>query len=97
MTDYRFHWWPSVSDQSTTPHVTLEAESRLHGAALALRQFVKLGCDVAAPAAHLDLTEADGVKHTLLVEEVLDWLKDPKQAAFAEREQLESLLRTPSE
>jgi hypothetical protein len=36
----------------------------------------------------------DGVKHTVLVEEVLDWLSEPTQAAFVRRERLEPLLET---
>ena len=93
MTEYRFHWWPSKTKSVTTPSVTLEAESTLHGAALALRHFMQIGCDITAPIAHIDLTDSDGRKHTLLVEEVLDWLKDPKQTAFVQREHLATLLQ----
>ena len=92
MTDYQFHWWPSSTQRMPTPSVRLEAESHLHGAALALRHFMQLGCDLTAPLAHVDATEPDGVKHTLLVEEVLDWLNDPKQTAFVDREGLTPLL-----
>jgi hypothetical protein len=95
MIAYQFHSWPSGPKGKPTPMVELEAESRLHGAALALRQFSELGCDIAAPVAHLDVTDSvDGVKHTVLVEEVLDWLSEPKQAAFVRRERLEPLLET---
>jgi len=89
---YQFHWLPSQRKRSSIPSVTLEAESRLHGAALALRQFAALGCDLTTPLAHLDLTEPDGAVHTLLVEEVLDWLNDPRQADFMHREHLAALL-----
>jgi hypothetical protein len=92
MTQYQFHWWPSRSEHLVTPSVRLEAASRLEGAALALRQFVQAGCDIAAPAAHIDLKDGDGSTHTLLVEEVLDWLSDPHQAAFVQREGLAELL-----
>ena len=92
MTEYQFHWLPSQRTRGVIPSVRLEAESRLHGAALALRRFAELGCDLATPLAHLDLTEPNGVKHTLLVEEVLDWLNHPEQTDFIDREQLAALL-----
>lgn len=92
MTEYRFHWWPSVIKPAPIPSVTLQAESHLHGAALALRQFKQLGCDITAPLAHVDMTEPDGIKQTLLVAEVLDWLNDPKQTEFIRREGLAGLL-----
>ena len=91
MTDYRFHWWPSSA--STTPHVALAAESTHHGAALALQRFVAFGCDLSAPGAHVDITDANGDKQTLLVEEVIDWLKQPEQVTFIERERLAPLLK----
>jgi hypothetical protein len=92
MTEYQFHWWLSGNRAKVTPGVKLEAESPRHGAALALRHFKQSGSDITAPLAHVDTTEPDGVKHTLLVEEVLDWLRDPKQTAFVEREGLAVLL-----
>ena len=91
MTQYRFHWWPAGATRTVTPSVTLEAESHLHGAAIALRQFRELGCDIAAPLAHLDITESNG-KQTLLVEEVLGWLHEPQQGEFVRREDLSPLL-----
>jgi hypothetical protein len=97
MTEYRFHSWPSGTTRAQTPSVTLQAESHLHGAALALRHFMQLGCDIAAPHAHVDMTEPDGVKQTLLVEEVLDWLNDPKQSDFIHCEGLAVLLREPGD
>src|SRR4026208_1679357 len=95
MTEYLFHWWRSEAAHSLRPSVTLQAESHLHGAALALRQFVELGCDITAPLAHVDITESNGVKQTLLVEEVLDWLNEPKQVEFIHRERLAVLLHSP--
>ncbi len=92
MTEYQFHSRPSGTTRALTPSVRLQAESHLHGAALALRHFMRLGCDITAPLAHVDMTEPDGVKQTLLVEEVLDWLNDPKQADFIHREGLAVLL-----
>ena len=92
MTEYQFHSRPSQKPGTKAPSVRLTAESELHGAALALRDFVQLGCDVKAPLAHLDTTDSDGVKHTLLVEEILDWLHDPKQATFVKQQGLEALL-----
>jgi hypothetical protein len=92
MTEYQFHWWPSGTQPAPIPSVRLTAESTLHGAALALRQFIQLGCDIAAPLAHIDVTEPDGARHPLLVEEVLDWLNDPRQSAFVQREGLAGLL-----
>jgi hypothetical protein len=89
MTDDRFHWWPR---SLTIPHAARAAPSAHHGAALALRQFAALGCDLGAPGAHLDFTDADGNTHTLLVDEVLAWLKEPHQAGFVERQHLASLV-----
>jgi hypothetical protein len=91
MTEYRFHWRPSGATRIATPAITLQAESHLHGAALALRQFVELGCDITAPLAHVDMTDSDGARQTLLVEEVLDWLNQPKQVEFIDREGLAGL------
>jgi hypothetical protein len=92
MTEYRFHGRSSGTKAALTPSVRLQAESHLHGAALALRHFRDLGCDITTPLAHLDLTEANGVKQMVLVEEVLDWLNDPKQAGFVQSEGLAALL-----
>ena len=92
MTEYRFHRWPSGPQSPQPPGISLQAESHRHGAALALRHFVALGCDIAAPLAHVDITEPDGAKQTLLVEEILDWLSDPKQSDFVQLEGLAALL-----
>jgi hypothetical protein len=43
MTEYLFHWWPFGTTRPTPPIIKLQADSHLHGAALALRQFMKLG------------------------------------------------------
>ena len=94
MTEYQFHWRPPLNRPANLPSVRLTADSERHGAALALRHFVQLGCDMNAPLAHIDTIEPDGVKHTLLIEEVLDWLQDPKQTAFVQREGLEGLLNS---
>ena len=56
--------------------------SHLHGAAIALRQFMEQGWDIAAPLAHLDIVDANNAKQTLLVEEVLAWLHEPQQREF---------------
>jgi hypothetical protein len=50
------------------------------------------GCDISAPGAHVDITDPAGVKHTVLVEEVLDWLEAPEQTTFVQRERLATLL-----
>ena len=76
----------------TNGHISVPAESHRHGAALALRHFLQLGCDIATPLAHVDITEPDGAKQTLLVEKILDWLSDPKQSEFVQREGLAALL-----
>jgi len=88
MTEYQFHWWPLGTKPALTSSVRLQAESRLHGAALALRHFKQVGCDISAPLAHVDITNVDGVKQTLIVDEILEWLKDPKQSDFIHREGL---------
>ena len=93
MTEYRLHGWRSGTQAPPAPSVSLDAQSPFHGAALALRQFLQAGCDINAPLTHVDMTEPDGLKHTLLVEEVLEWLRDPKQAAFVHSEDLAALLR----
>ena len=93
MTEYKFHGRPSGIQRTVIPSVKLDAESNLHGAALALRHFVQLGCDITAPLAHVDLSEPNGLKHTLLVEEILEWLNDPQQTAFVHREGLTVLLQ----
>ena len=92
MTEYQFHWWPTGTKQAPVQSVRLQAESHLHGAALALQHFRQLGCDISAPLAHVDMTGPDGAKQTLLVEEVRDWLSDPKQGEFIQRQGLAVLL-----
>ena len=91
MTEFQCHWSPSGNELARIPSVRLEAESQLQGAALALRHFAELGCDLNAPLAHVDLTEPGGFKHSLLVEEVFDWLNDPRQSDFSHREGLSGL------
>jgi hypothetical protein len=93
MTEYRFHGRLSANPGAVTTSIGLEAASRFHGAAIALRTFMEGGCDIAAPLAHLDMTEANGDKHVLLVEEVLAWLKEPDQAGFVQHEGLTGLFR----
>jgi hypothetical protein len=92
MTGYQLHWWPSGTQQPPIPMVTLDAESPLQGAALALLHFSQLGCDITALLTHVDVTEANGSKHTLMVDEIFEWLNDPKQMAFVQREGLAVLL-----
>jgi hypothetical protein len=87
------HWWPAAATPAITPTVSLQADSHFHGAALALRHFLKLGYDIGTPLAHVDMTDADGARQVLLVEEVLDWLQNPKQAEFCRREGLAALLQ----
>jgi hypothetical protein len=87
MTEYLFHGRPGATPPKPSS-ITLEAESHFHGAALALRQFLDRGCDITAPLAHVDISEASGVSQTLLVDEVLDWLRQPQQGAFVQREGL---------
>jgi hypothetical protein len=93
MTEYQCHWWPSGAQPKLTQGVSLEAQSRRHGAALALRHFIDAGCDISAPAAHIDMTDSDGTKHLVLVDEVVDWLEEPGQAAFVQQEHLATFLR----
>ena len=93
MTDYRFHWWHPRVQTDVAPSVALEAQTTLHGAALALLQFVAQGCDMGAAGAHIDVTDSDGAKHTILVDELFDWLKRPEQADFVERQGLATLLQ----
>jgi hypothetical protein len=59
MTEYQFHSWPVGTKGQLTRGVTLDAKSQRHGAALALRLFVRLGCDISAAGAHVDMTERD--------------------------------------
>ena len=92
MTKYRFHWLSSGAARAVTPTIEVDAESHFHGAALALRQFMALGCDITAPLAHVDITESSGATQTLLVEEVLDWLQQRQQGKFIHREGLSVLL-----
>jgi hypothetical protein len=92
-TEYRCHWWPTGAQPVLTPSVTVDARSTREGAALALRQLLQLGCELNAPHAHLDLIGLDGARHTVLVEELIDWLRAPEQATFVAREGLDELLR----
>lgn len=82
MSEYLFHWWPAGTERAMVPGVRLTADSRLHGAALALRHFREVGCDLSTPLAHVDVKDPDGATHTLLIDEVRDWLMEPGQAGF---------------
>ena len=93
MTEYRFRWWPARKQADLTPSIAFEAPSPQHGVALALQRFVELGCDVNAVGAHIDVIDGDGARHTVLIEEVLDWLKDSQQVDFVERHGLAPLIR----
>jgi hypothetical protein len=93
MTEYRFHRSPNGTQQAPIPTVNMAAEPDLRGAANALRQFVTLGCDATAPLAHVDMIGPDGVEHRVLVEEIIAWLRDPKQAHYVHHEGLDALLR----
>jgi hypothetical protein len=84
---------PVGGSAKLAPSIALEAQSLRHGAAVALQRFVELGCDINAAGAHIDMTDSDGVKHTVLVEEVLEWLMDEEQASFVQRQRLSSLLQ----
>lgn len=92
MTEYRFHWLVQGGHANLTSSVVVEAPTTLHGATLALLRFLDQGCDMGAPGAHIDVTESGGAKHTILVEELFDWLKRPEQTALVEREGLASLI-----
>ena len=91
MIEYQFHWMTRSGSPAPSPGVKVAAQSDRHGAALALRTFRQRGCDLSAPLAHLDLTEDSGLHRVLLVDEILEWLKQPSQAAFVEREGLQDL------
>jgi hypothetical protein len=93
MTEYRFHWLVQGSRANLTPSVVLEAPTTFHGAALALLRFLDQGCDMGAPGAHIDVSDSDGAKHTILVEELFDWLKRPEQTGFVQREGLAVVLQ----
>ena len=93
MTQYQFHWLTAARESRLSQSVSLEAKSSRHGAALALRYFKEHGLDILTPLAHIDVTEQSGRKHTLLVDEVLEWLHDPKQTAFVQDEHLAELLQ----
>jgi hypothetical protein len=92
VTEYQFDWKASANAPAVKSRVSIDAQSRFHGAAIALREFVRRGYDIAAPLAQVDMTEPSGETHILLVEEVRDWLKDPRQAAFVRGEDLAVLL-----
>jgi hypothetical protein len=91
MTEYQFHWLTAARESRRSQTVTLEAQTPRHGAALALLYFKEHGWDILTPLAHVDVTEQSGRKHTLLVDEVLEWLHDPRQTAFVQDEHLGGL------
>src|SRR4051812_1555772 len=93
MTEYLFHMLPSGTTRTMPASIALQADSHFHGAALALRQFMERGCDITAPLAHIDITESNGVKQTLLVDEVAELLNEPTQVEFVDRENLGVLLQ----
>ena len=93
MAEYRFHWWSSRAEAKAMPSVEIEAASPLAGAALALRHFRQEGYDIDAPLAHVDLVGPAGAKRMLLIDEVREWLHDPKQAIFVRDQDLGDLVR----
>src|SRR5262245_44059523 len=91
MVEYHFHWITRSGESASSTVVTVSEQSDRHGAALALRIFRERGCDISAALGHLDLTDDRGFHRVLLVDEVVEWLKQPGQAAFVEREGLNDI------
>jgi len=87
--------WSSVPGNQI-PTTTFDADANLHGAALALREFTLRGYDVTPFGAHIDMQHAGGKTHTVLVTEVLDWLRLPAQSEFVAKENLAALLEIPT-
>jgi len=90
-TEFRLHLWSPVPGNQI-PTTSLEADANLHGAALALREFTRLRYDVTPFGAHIDMERTGGRTHTVLVTEVLDWLRLPAQSEFVAKEHLSALL-----
>ena len=91
MTEFRLHVW-SRGPSDRMPTATYDAQSNIHGAALALREFARLGYDISLPGAHVDVKETNGRTHTIMISEVLDWLHQPEQVDFVAAEHLAPLL-----
>jgi hypothetical protein len=87
VTAFRLHLW-SRAPGNRIPTATVDAQSNLHGAALALREFTQLGHDITVPGAHIDIEETNGPTHTMMMSEVLDWLRQPEQTEFVEEQNL---------
>jgi hypothetical protein len=90
-TQFRLHLWSRVPGDQI-PSASLEADTNLAGAALALREFTGRGYDVTPFGAHIDMEHAGSRTHTVLVTEVLDWLRLPAQSEFVAAERLAALL-----
>jgi hypothetical protein len=95
LTEFRLHLWSRVPGNKI-PTTRIDAASNLQGAAMALHEFIRLGYDITAPGAHIDVEAVAGHPHTVSITEVLDWLRLPAQADFVARENLQSLLEIPS-
>jgi hypothetical protein len=85
--EFRLHLWSRVPGKRV-PTATFDAKSSLHGAALALREFTQLGHDITAPGAHIDIEEINGPTHTIMMSEVLEWLRQPEQTEFVKEQNL---------
>jgi hypothetical protein len=90
-TEFRLHVWSNTPGLQS-PTISLDADTNLHGAALALREFTRRGCDVSPFGAHIDMKDTRGRTHTVLVSEVIDWLRLPAQGDFVAKEELTALL-----
>ena len=97
---YKIHLWTRGTN-SRIPVEDVDAEDRLHAAAIGLRFFQMRRFDISPKLAHVDMEnlervefEADkGETGTVLVSEVVAWLRQQEQANFVKENELEPLLK----
>ena len=92
MPDYTIQLWSPLPG-ARMPRVTFDADDEMRAAALALRHFKRLGHDLSAHDANVDVETARGEKMTILVDTIFRWLKRPEAEAFVKAEGLESLTK----
>lgn len=96
---YKIHLWTRGTN-NRIPVEDVEAEDRLHAAALGLRYFQMRRFDLKPELAHVDtenlesveLEAREGETGTVLITDVIARLRQPEQADFVKENELEPLL-----
>ena len=96
---YKVHLWTRGTN-NRIPVDDVEAEDRDHAAAMGLRYFQMRRFDLKPELAHIDIENLEKVEleadidelGTVLITDVIAWLRHPERADFVKENELEPLL-----